>query len=79
MKDHSLLGKVKLVEATAKTYVVFMKDKKWTHLVSVYDKDRLGSEEHLKVGRKLFHKISKYDLNKEEAEAMRELLLRPSS
>ena len=74
---HRDLGEVKLVLASQKTYITYKaKDlKKWIHLVSVYDKGGMGSENHASIGRLLFHKVSKHSLSKAEAEGLRDIYL----
>lgn len=77
IRDHKLLGQVKLVQASKKTYITYRTkpDKPFTHLVSVYDKGKMGSPKHAPVGRLLFHKVAKYGLSKSEAEALRDIFL----
>ena len=77
IRDHKLLGQVKLIQASKKTYITYRTkpDKPFTHLVSVYDKGKMGSPKHAPVGRLLFHKVAKYGLSKSEAEALRDILL----
>ena len=77
IRDHKLLGQVKLIQASKKTYITYRTkpDKPFTHLVSVYDKGKMGSTQHAPVGRLLFHKVAKYGLSKSEAGALRDILL----
>ena len=77
IRDHKLLGQVKLIQASQKTYITYRTkpDKPFTHLVSVYDKGKMGSTQHASVGRLLFHKVAKYGLSKAEAGALRDILL----
>ena len=77
IRDHKLLGQVKLIQASKKTYITYRTkpDKPFTHLVSVYDKGKMGSPKHAPVGRLLFHKVAKYGLSKSEAGALRDILL----
>ena len=77
IRDHKLLGQVKLIQASKKTYITYRTkpEKPFTHLVSVYDKGSMGSPKHAPVGRMLFHKVAKYGLSKSEAGALRDILL----
>ena len=77
IRDHKLLGQVKLIQASQKTYITYRTkpNKPFTHLVSVYDKGKMGSTQHASVGRLLFHKVAKYGLSKAEAGALRDILL----
>ena len=71
--ESKLLGQIKLVLATAQSYILQKKANKWSLVVSVTDK---MTQRHAEVATKLFHVAQERKIDKEGLVAERLLLLR---